>query len=67
MYFNKKRWKMYLRYRTYRLFLTCHDNTLLSWRYYITHTEEEIWAAEKEAIQELRDFFEQLKLQQREA
>lgn len=64
MYFNKMRWKMYLRYRTYRLFLTCHDNTLLSWRYYITHTEEEIDAAEEEAIQELYDFLEQLRLRE---
>lgn len=67
MYFNRKRWKMYLQYQTYSLFLTCHNGLLLSWRYYITHTEEEIRAAEKEAIQELHDFLEQLKLQQGEA
>lgn len=58
---------MYLQYQTYSLFLTCHNGLLLSWRYYITHTEEEIRAAEKEAIQELHDFLEQLKLQQGEA
>ena len=63
MYFNRKRWRMYRQYRTCSLFLTCHNGHLLSWRYYITHTEEEIRAAEKEAMQELYDYLEQLERQ----
>lgn len=63
MYFNKKRWEMFRQYQTRRLFLTCHSGHLLSWYYYFTHTEEEIRKAEKEAIQELYDYLEQLKRQ----
>ena len=56
MYFNKKRWQMYLRHRRYRMFMICEDVYLLGWFYYLTHTEEEIGAEEEKAIQELYAF-----------
>lgn len=55
MYFNKERWKWYNKYRPLQYFTTCHA-PLLGWFYYITHTEEEIWFAEKEMISELCEF-----------
>ncbi len=64
LYFNKKRWKLYLRYRTYRMFMICGDTYLLGWFYYLTHTEEEIWAEEEKAIQELYAFIERHKRQE---
>ena len=56
MYFNKKRWKLYLRYRTNRMFMICEDMHLLNWFYYLTHTEEEIWAFLVEALIALEIF-----------
>ena len=64
LYFNKKRWKLYLRYRTTRMFMICEDMHLLNWFYYLTHTEEEIWAEEEKALQELRAFIERHKRQE---
>ena len=55
---------MYLRHRAYRAFLICEDVRLLSWLYYFTHTEEEIKAEERKAIQELHGLVERLKLLQ---
>ena len=38
--------------------MICEDMHLLNWFYYLTHTEEEIWAEEEKALQELRAFIE---------
>ncbi len=44
--------------------MICEDMHLLNWFYYLTHTEEEIWAEEEKALQELRAFIERHKRQE---
>lgn len=57
MYFNKKRWNECNKRMGLSSCILCEPR-LLSYLFYITHTEEEIFNAEREAIQNLIEIIE---------
>ena len=61
MYFNKKRWKEYKERMKLNCCILCQPR-LLSDFFYITHTEEEIFDAERREIQSLIDLIENMTL-----